>query len=46
MPPAYTLSQQNEQHKGTKETESVAVDQSNETRISEINQSENNTNDE
>ena len=45
-PPAYTLSQQTEQHTGTKETESVAVDQSNETCISETNQSENITKDE
>lgn len=44
--PAYTLSQQTEQHKGTTGTESVAVDQNNETCISETNQFENITNNE
>ena len=45
-PPAYTLSQKTEQHKGAKETESVAADQSNETCNSETNRSENITNNE
>ena len=43
-PPAYTLSQQTEQHKGTTGIESLAVDQSNQTGIQETNQSKNNKN--
>ena len=45
-PPAYTLSQQTDQHEGTKGTESVAVDQNKETCVHETNQFENITNDE